>query len=53
MRRRVPAEESLACAGSMAQLLASALVAGAKLWTRDRRLADAAAKLGVAAHAGS
>ena len=29
-------------------LLASALVAGARVWTRDRRLADAAAGLGVA-----
>ncbi len=29
-------------------LLASALVAGARLWTRDKRLADAAAGLGVA-----
>lgn len=30
-------------------LLASARVAGAKVWTRDKRLADAAAGLGVAA----
>lgn len=30
-------------------LLASALVAGAKVWSRDRRLADAAAGLGIAA----
>ena len=30
-------------------LLASALVAGARLWTRDKRLADAAAGLGIAA----
>ncbi len=34
-------------------LLASALVAGAKLWTRDRRLVGAAVKLGVAAYAGA
>lgn len=30
-------------------LLASARVAGARLWTRDRRLAAAATKMGVAA----
>jgi hypothetical protein len=33
-------------------LLASALVAGARVWTRDRRLADAAAGLGIAAPTG-
>lgn len=33
-------------------LLASARVAPARLWTRDRRLAEAAAKLGVDARAG-
>ena len=33
-------------------LLASTLVAGAALWTRDRRLANAAAELGVAAQIG-
>jgi predicted nucleic acid-binding protein len=33
-------------------LLASARVAGAKLWTRDRRLAGAAAGLGIAARTG-
>lgn len=32
-------------------LLASTLVAGAQLWTQDRRLADAAAGLGVVARA--
>ncbi len=33
-------------------LLASALVAGAGVWTRDQRLAKAAAQLGIAAYAG-
>jgi predicted nucleic acid-binding protein len=33
-------------------LLASALVAGAELWTRDRRLAEAAAGLGVVIYTG-
>jgi predicted nucleic acid-binding protein len=33
-------------------LLASALVAGAPLWTRDRRLADAASSLGIAPNPG-
>lgn len=32
------------------QLLGSARVAGARLWSRDRRLAAAAAALGIAAH---
>ncbi|MFU8889370.1 MAG: hypothetical protein ACNA8N_12295 [Trueperaceae bacterium] len=31
------------------QLLASALLAGTRVWTLDRRLAAAAAELGVAA----
>jgi predicted nucleic acid-binding protein len=31
-------------------LLASALVAGARVWTRDRRFAEAAARLGISAH---
>lgn len=33
-------------------LLASALVAGAGVWTRDRRLAKAATELGIAAYSG-
>lgn len=33
-------------------LLASSLVAGARLWTHDRRLAEAAAGLGVVIHTG-
>jgi predicted nucleic acid-binding protein len=31
-------------------LLASALVAGARVWTRDKRLADVATGIGIAAH---